>query len=186
MKGRRMKGKQSDGKLSRGRPRSHTVRRPLAVFLAIALPACGGGGGSPTTPTAAATPAPTPTPPAAAVLTLGVERPTTWTITSESNSIICGDISSRFIMIESAGLGGELVRSDAFVQWADGDIEGRRVTDQGLRFAPNSQTTLAVDRFECAIKRNELPGRVILKLSVVDDRGNEIALEATADNWERR
>ena len=162
------------------------MRRPLAVFLAIVLPACGGGGGSPTTPTAAPTPAPTPTPPAAAVLTLGVERPTTWTITSDSSSIICGNISALFIMIESAGLGGELVSSDAFVQWADGDIEGRRVTGQGFRFEANSERTIGIDRFQCAIKRNELPGRVVLKLHLVDDRGNEIDLEATADDWERR
>ncbi len=50
----------------------------------------------------------------------------------------------------------------------------------------NSERTIGVDRFQCAIKRNELPGRVVLKLHLVDDRGNEIDLEATADDWERR
>ena len=89
-------------------------------------------------------------------------------------------------MIESAGLGGHEVSSDAFVQWADGDIEGRRVIIQDYRFEANSSTALVVNRFECAIKRNELPGRVVLKLQLLDDRGNEHALEATADNWERR
>ena len=78
------------------------------------------------------------------------------------------------------------MRSDAYVQWADGDIDGRRVLDRTIRIDANSKTTLTVDRFQCAIKRNELPGRVFLKLKVQDDGGTEHDLKAAAGNWERR
>ena len=143
-------------------------------------------GGSPSTPTPTPAHHLHPMRPAASVLTLGVDGPTTWTITSDSSSFICGDVSASFVLTESAGLAGTVVRSDAYVQWADGDIEGRRVQDRTVHIEASSAITLTVNRFECASKRNELPGLVVLKLNVRDDGGNEHDLEATSGNWERR
>ena len=159
--------------------------RSVALFVfALFLVACGNDGTSPSAPTAVAPPAP-PTP-SSAQLTLDVDG-VTWTITSETSTLRCGDISAVFILTESAGLGGTLVRSEAFVQWADGDIEGRRVIrNRPDRIEANSSLKATVDRFECAIKSNELPGRVVLKLRVLDDNRNVHNLEATAEKWKRR
>ena len=116
---------------------------------------------------------------------MGIDGIPTWTITSETSSIICGDMKAVFLIIESAGLGARIVTSDTFVTWADGDIEGRRVIDQDFRIEPHSRATLTAERFECAIKRNELPPMMTSKVFIVDDRGNEHNLEVTT-GFERR
>ena len=79
-----------------------------------------------------------------------------------------------------------MVRSDAYVQWADGDIEGRRAQNRTVRIEANSALEITTNRFECAIKRNELPGLLFLKIRVRDDGGTEHDLEAVSGNWERR
>ena len=63
---------------------------------------------------------------------------------------------------------------------ADGNIVARRVQDRSDRIEANSTLTSAVNRNRCAFTRDQLPGRVVLKLKVQDDGGNEHDLEATA------
>ena len=79
-----------------------------------------------------------------------------------------------------------MVRSDAYILLADGSISERLAQDRSVRIEARSTRTLIVNRFECAFKRDQLPGLVVLKIKVRDDGGTEHDLEATAGNWERR
>lgn len=140
--------------------------RRLAAGVLVALVIACGGGGSQTAPSPPPTTQPRPT---TSILTFGVEGTPTFTLTSTSGGLRCGNYHVDFLMRESGGLRARLMLSDTWLREADGDISGRRVVDHSqdnVWIEAGGALRNTADRFHCSSERE----RPVVLVSIVEFR----------------
>lgn len=151
----------------------------LAVILGALLPACGGGGGG--TPSGGS-PIPTPTPAATrAVLALAASQ-NFYTVSSQQQvgrlTLTCGTASALWTISESAGVGARLDNADVYLLEADGDIDGRRVTQGSTTIPARGSATVSTERIHCGYEDRDHPVVFNVIFNLTDDRGNAHQLTA--------
>jgi hypothetical protein len=162
------------------------MKRLSAVSFALLLPACGGGG----SPAAPSTPAPTPRP-ARSVLTLGASN-ATFTVTSSERvgnlTLKCGDIHVDWIISESAGLPATIVQLDEYLEEADGESDGQRLTALlGFtgRVTSAQPYEFETNRSACGYEGRDLPMVMRVIVDLRDEAGNTHQLTGATGFQER-